>query len=220
MTGRGWFQLRLSTVFAMSLVASVLLGANLTNRVELQPLSLSIGRGDSSVPVQAFFSRTVRGWPFDIDNADPLQKERITQNAAASCLILLLATLICELWVRRRERDREAAHTKDLSIAGLQLSFITGVLAIGTIVWMLWHNIVLALDGPFAVRGWPLQFQSFVRAEAVITREAIKQWDYVNNNSILWLAANVLIGAISLCGIFFLSRVYRRRRLNLSKPRE
>lgn len=220
MTGRGWFQIRLSTALAVSLVASVLLGANLTKRVELQPLSLSIGRGDTSVPVQAFFSRTIRGWPFALDNSDPLQNERMTQNVAAACMLLLVTTLLCELWARRRERNPESSRTKDLLIAGLQLSFITSIAALSAIALIVWHNIVLALDGPFAVRGWPLQFQSFVRAEAVITREAIQQWDFVNDHSILWLAANVIISTVIVGGIFFLSRIYRRRQMRPPSPSE
>jgi hypothetical protein len=210
---RGGFQIRLSTALIASLLASVLLGANLTRRVELLPLGLSIGRGEASVPVQAFYSRSIHGWPYAWDADDGKQNLQIGRNAAVAGGLLLLTMGLCELWVRRRERNTDVSRTMEPLIAGLSLSFVTGVAALGAGAAMLWQNSVLIQDGPFAVRGWPFQFHSFVRAEAVLTRDDLQQWDLVNDYSLLLLAANVVCCGALIGAIFFVSRVYRQWRL-------
>jgi hypothetical protein len=198
------------------LLVGLFLRINLTLQTELKPLSIEIGRGDSSVPIAAYYSHTYRGWPLRWEEREQTSTEKIAWNAGTAVGLTLLAAVLCEVWMRFRRRVH-ARHDDRVRVAGLPIRFAAGLLMLIAAVGMGWQNRVLVPEGPFAVRGWPLRYEAFVRVEAVITPEDIQAWDRVADQSSASFAGNVALVLVMLMGIALAARTYEVRALRRSR---
>lgn len=206
-----WFRFHLGTALLTSLVASVLLGANLAWQSELLPMSISIGRGNVSQPVQAFFSPSYRGWPLRWDPDSPDFLHAVTVNAAAALGVLILTAFFSELLIRRGTRMRQSTGAEGRMPFGLPPLLITALWIIGLAAVLAWLNFVLHPDGAFAVRGWPFPYQSFLRADAVVTRDTLDYWDTAQRNATAYAALDAITALALVVGLPFLARWWIRR---------
>jgi len=211
MSARRWFHFHLSTALVVTLVASVLLGANLAWRSELLPMAISIGRGDSSVPVKAFFSPSYRGWPLRWDPNDKDFQQRVAVNAGSAAGILLFTLILCEGLIRRGERIRQQTGATGAMPWGLPPVLVTAIVMLVILLVLAWLNFVLHPDGAFAVRGWPFPYQAFLRADAVVTRETLEYWDSAQRNATIYAVVDGVVAAGVLIGMPVGARWWVRR---------
>jgi hypothetical protein len=205
---RRWFQFHLSTAMILMVVAGAVLGMNMTRRAELNqlPARLKIGVGGEAVQVTAHSMRTYIGWPleWERDNVDRWYAQ-LTSNIAAAVGILLLTATVCEVWTRRMAQHLDE---KAVRILGVRVQFLAwlGVAALAAVIC--WNHMVLVPDGPLATRGWPLQWQAFLRADAVIDGAAIAKWRRIERGGWTFAAGNAGFLALGFVVIFGAARWY------------
>jgi hypothetical protein len=180
-------------------------------RAQLSPKSLSLGLGDSSVPIEAYSSHTYRGWPTHWEQGDQISRPNLYRNAGAAAGLILLATILCEVWLRRLQRRTAPGGNASVTILGLPWTFATILALAATGALLIWHSSVLVPYGPLAVRGWPLHCQAYFRVEAVVTSQAIEAWEDIQEHSDLYSAANTGIAALILGGVVLVAHLYKRR---------